>query len=299
MPRMIVIALLAWAAGAQMETQARAEDWVVDNIRGDDQADGQSRPFRTINRALRAAKRSDRILLTPNKDEPYREAISVQGGRNSGAPKKPFTIIGNGAVLDGSRAVPEEDWEYVSKGVFRVAPRFKSFQMMYIDGRPASRVIAPPEAVGLPELKEKQWCLFERYLYFRPKKTKLPRDYKIAYADKKAGITLYQVRNVLISDVTVQGYQLDGLNAHDSAFEVTLSGVTARGNARSGMSIGGASRVRLEGCLLGNNGTMQLRTEGASHTYLAETDLLSNTAPAIVNDGGGKVYGQNAADAQK
>ena len=75
MPRMIVIALLAGLVVAS----AKAEDWVVDNIRGDDQADGQTRPFRTINRALRAAKRSDRILLTPNKDEPYREAISVQG----------------------------------------------------------------------------------------------------------------------------------------------------------------------------------------------------------------------------
>lgn len=76
-------------------------------------------------------------------------------------------------------------------------------------------------------------------------------------ASQTVGITLYQVLNVEIQDLVVQGYQLDGVNAHDSAFNVKLVGLTCRGNGRSGISIGGALRVELEACLVGNNGEWQ------------------------------------------
>ena len=49
------------------------------------------------------------------------------------------------------------------------------------------------------------------------------------------GITLYKVRDVAIGDLTVQGFQLDGINAFDGAFDIQLSGVTCRGNGRSGI----------------------------------------------------------------
>ena len=58
------------------------------------------------------------------------------------------------------------------------------------------------------------------------------------------GITLYEVRNVVIRDLIVQGFQLDGINAHDGVFDALLKKVTCRGNARSGICVGGASRVR-------------------------------------------------------
>ena len=57
---------------------------------GDDGRDGRSAeasgaggPFRTIARALRAAGAGDRIILTKT-TEPYRESITLQGGRHSG-----------------------------------------------------------------------------------------------------------------------------------------------------------------------------------------------------------------------
>jgi hypothetical protein len=114
------------------------------------------------------------------------------------------------------------------------------------------------------------------------------------------GITLYEVRHVVIRDLIVQGFQLDGINAHDGVFGASFIGVTCRGNARSGISVGGASRVRVEGCVVGNNGAAQVRTEGYSHTRVINSHLLDNTAPPVVREGGTVhvVEGAGAEDQQ-
>jgi hypothetical protein len=70
---------------------------------------------------------------------------------------------------------------------------------------------------------------------------------------------------------------------------VRLVGITARGNGRSGISLGGSSRADLEACLVGNNGLAQVRTEGWSHTRLINCTLLENTAPAVVRTENSKV----------
>jgi hypothetical protein len=97
---------------------------------------------------------------------------------------------------------------------------------------------------------------------------------------------MYEVRMVVVRDLVIQGFQLDGVNAHDGVFNGTLQGLNCRGNGRSGISVGGASRVRIESCLVGNNGAAQVRTEGYSRTHLVGCDVLDNTAPRIVQDGG-------------
>jgi hypothetical protein len=97
---------------------------------------------------------------------------------------------------------------------------------------------------------------------------------------------LYEVRHVSISDLVVQGFQLDGVSAPDNAFEVALIGLTARGNGRSGISVSGASRVLIQACLVGNNGAAQVRTEGPSHTRIVNCDLVdSPDAPALIREG--------------
>ena len=80
----------------------------------------------------------------------------------------------------------------------------------------------------------------------------------------------------------------DGINAHDNVFGATVLGVVARGNGRSGISVGGASRVTIEASLVGNNGTAQIRTEGFSETKLKNNDLINDdpNAPALVSEGG-------------
>ena len=275
-----------------------ARDIHVDNIGGSDLADGSSErtACRTIERALRAAQKGDRIVLT-NSGQPYRESVTLQAGRHSGTSDRPFIIIGNGATLEGSAAVPEHAWKHAHGNVFRFSPRLKSYQLLFLDGRPADRVPVDRSAKDLPDLKPRQWCLFERQIYFCVEEDRLPHQYDLSHSALPVGITMYEVRNVVIRDLVVQGFQLDGINAHDSVMGATLRGVTCRGNARSGISVCGASRVRIEGCLVGNNGAAQVRTEGHSHTHIAHSDLLDNTAPPLVREGG-KVYMDGAENGQ-
>lgn len=288
---LIFAACLMFAAG--LAGSAAARDIYVDNRSGDDRNDGSvvksnstgTGPCRTIARALRAAQKGDRIVLAGNDGEPYRESITVQGGDNSGTLAEPLVIVGNGAVLDGSQPVPHDGWEHVAGDVFRFRPHRLAFQQLFLNDRPAVRQPLADD-FEMPKLEPLEWCLFEQAIHFRTEPFHSPQDYNLTHAALPVGITLYQVRHVVIRDLTVQGFQLDGVNAHDSAFDVLLYNLTARGNGRSGVSVGGASRVRIEACLIGNNGAAQLRTEGYSHTQVINSDLLDNTAPPVVQDGG-------------
>ena len=118
-----------------------ARDIFVDNMAGDDLLDGTLPtntspgigPMHTITRALRAAGAGDRIILA-NTGEPYRESVSLVGSRHSGNPVGPFRIEGNGAVLDGTAAVPPEAWQWFRGDVFRFQPPKKQFQQLFLDG---------------------------------------------------------------------------------------------------------------------------------------------------------------------
>jgi hypothetical protein len=276
-----------------LAAEAGARDLFVDNRAGDDRFDGTNPtpqgggigPFQTITRALRAVERGDRIILA-NTGEPYRESITFQGAAHSGLSYQDLRLWGNGAVLEGSAPIPRDAWQPVGQGIWRFSPRYKSHQLLFLDGRPAERVLVEPGELTLPTLEPLQWCLFDRHIYFRPEQGKAPGEYALDHSALTVGITLHDVRRVTISDLTIQGFQLDGINAHDNVFGATLDGLTCRGNARSGISVGGASRVRIQQCVVGNNGAAQLRTEGHCVVQLVDCQLLDNTAPAIVREGG-------------
>jgi hypothetical protein len=276
-----------------LATEGLAADIYVDNLAGDDRFDGASPtlqgggrgPFRTIRRALRSASGGQRIHVA-NTGTAYRESISLQGGNHSGSEQRPFELIGNGAVLEGAAPVPPRFWQHVGAEVYRFAPPLKSYQMLFLDGIPAERVAVQPGDGQVPALQPLQWCLFQRHIYFRPAEGRSPDQHAISYCHLPVGITLYEVRGVVVRDLIVQGFQLDGINAHDGVFDAILRGVVCRGNARSGVSVGGASRMHIDDCILGNNGTAQLRTEGYSYTRVTNSHLLDNAAPAVVRDGG-------------
>jgi hypothetical protein len=281
--------LLLWSPAAGREI-------VVDNVAGDDRFTGEAArdpggiggPVRTLAKALRLAGSGDTIVLVKN-DKPYRESFSLTGSRHSGTPQQPFTIRGNGAILDGSAPAPAEKWESYKEAIFRLRGRPTGYSQLFIDGRPAVRVFAPQSAKSPPEMQPRQWCSVGGRVYFCVGKTKLPGDYKLSYAHDPAGITLFHVEYVLIKDLTVQGFQVDGISLYNSAREIRLSNVTCRGNGRSGVAVGGASRLAIEGSLLGNNGQAQLLALPYSEVDVRGSHLLSNSAPAVV-DQGGRVY---------
>ena len=289
MPRTFLISLTMFAAA----TAAGARDIYVNNIAGDDRQAGHAErptstgtgPCRTIARALRGAERGDQVILA-NTGVPYRESITLEGGRHSGYPSRPFVIRGNGAILDGSWQVPATAWEHARDEIFRFQPHRTAYQQLFLDDIPVERVEVAAGALKLPELEPLTWCLFDRQIHFRPEKDKLPQQYNLAFAGSQTGVTLYKCERVIIEDLIVQGFQLDGINAHEGVFQSQLIRVTARGNGRSGISIGGASRVKLDACVAGNNGAAQIRTEGWSSVELVACDLIDTSAPGLVREGG-------------
>ena len=242
-------------------------------------------PTKSIRKALSIASYGDRIVIA-NTGEPYRECVSLQTSRNSGSISYPFVIEGNGAILDGSGPIPVESWEGAGADVLSFQPRpLKSFQQIFLDGKPAERVDIDDRG-SLKDLQAKQWCRIGQRLYFRSEKGMSPAEYDLQQSIHCVGITLYGVQNVEIRNLIVQGFQIDGISVADNAFDCKLIGVTARGNGRSGISVGGASRVVIDSSVIGDNGMSQIRTEGWSHTVVMDSELLDQSAPAFVMDGG-------------
>ncbi|MBA2117938.1 right-handed parallel beta-helix repeat-containing protein [Bremerella alba] len=273
-----------------LNSTARGAEIYVDNVRGDDRnrgnsleySEGVSGPIASLTKALRIARKGDRIIVT-NTGVPYRESITLQGGNNSGWASTPLTIEGNGAVLDGRAPVPVDGWKHVQGDVYCFAPTYKTYQQLYLDDRPAVRAVVDAME-QLDTLKPLEWCLTNGMIFFRTEKDRGPGSYRLTFSARRTGITLYEVRNVKILNLTVQGFQLDGINVHSNCYDIELVGITSRGNGRSGVSVGGASRATITGSLLGDNGTVQLRGEGFSKTTVIDSTLLENTAPATFRE---------------
>jgi hypothetical protein len=279
-----------------LSSPAVGRDVVVDNVNGNNRFTGQQvrdqggtgGPVRTLAKALQLAGPGDTIILLKN-DAPYRESISLTGSRHSGDAQQPFTLRGNGAILDGSAPAPAKLWEHHNAAIFRLRSAPMGSPQLFLDGRPAVRAFVAQGAKSLPEMQPRQWCALDGRVYFCVEKGKLPGDYKLSYAHDQTGITLFHVEHVRIVDLTVQGFLVDGISLYNSARDVTLSNVTCRGNGRSGIAVGGASDAAIDGSLLGNNGQAQLLTLPHSEAHVRDTHLLSNTAPGWVGKGG-RVY---------
>jgi hypothetical protein len=270
---------------------ASARDIYVDNVNGDDRRGGtlpvsqgeSGGPCRSIAKALRIAQPSDRIIIA-NTGEPYRECISVQGGRHSGSDIYPFQIIGNGATLDGRISLAENEWEYVAANVFRTRPPLMSYQQLFLGDAIAVRRFV--QNGKFPALEPLQWVLLDGWIYFRVEQDKLPQAYDLSCCGMQAGITVYDVHDVIISDLVIRGYQLDGINCHDTVTRSDLLNLKCIENGRSGISIGGASRVRVDTCTAAGNGEAQMRVEGFCIVQTVGNTFDAASAPAIVREGG-------------
>jgi hypothetical protein len=289
----LCLAALALACGSLLAARpALARDLFVDNVAGDDLFDGGAArnvghgigPVRTLAKALRLAEASDRIVLA-NTGQPYHESVSLVGSRHSGTPRRPFVIQGNGAVLDGSRPVDRHRWEHVADDVYRFRPERLHFQQLFVHGRPAVRRPLDQFSWRRPELEVGEWLLDGRHLYFRTESGQIPDAHQPRYAAFTVGLTLYKVEHVVIEDLVVQGFQLDGINVHDSRGPCILVGLTCRGNGRSGIAVCGASQAVIEACLIGDNGQCQVWLEGPSETLIENCEVLPESGPRWLIDG--------------
>ncbi len=286
----LVVALAGLVALGHAEAWAR--DIFVNNQIGDDAKNGRAPqhlsattgPVRTIAQALKICQSGDRIVLAKT-DQPYRESLSLCTARHCGTPDRPFVIDGNGAVLEGAEPVPPQAWRHWHARVFRFRPVRLDGHILFLEGKPAPR-FRPKSEDQLRELPPGHWALWGAWVYFAVHPGRLPQQYPISYCVRPAGITLYQVHDVVILNLTIQGFRLDGVHVADRVRRCTLGGLLCRGNGRSGVFVGGAAQVHLLSSLVGNNAQAQLMLQGYAQVQLEDCDLIDHPqAPAIRQEG--------------
>ncbi len=286
--RLAAIALVLILA---IDSYASARDIFVNNILGDDRRGGTIAevidagigPCRSIAKALRIAHPGDRIVVA-NTGQAYRESLTVQGPRHSGFERFPTVISGNGATIDGSMSLSSAIWEFAGETMFRTRPINKSSQQLFLGGE--SVVRKQPLPGEFPKLAPREWCLFQGWIYFAVEPSKLPQDYDLSCCGEQVGITLYNVHDVIIEDFDVRGFWLDGINCHDNVSRADIIRINALDNGRSGISVGGCSKVRVDTCAAVDNGQAQVRLEGVCQVQLLDSTLDPTSAPPIVKEGG-------------
>ena len=160
--------------------------------------------------------------------------------------------------------------------------------MLFCRGRSIAPRPLPQATAYPPRLAPLEWCAIEGTIYFAVERDKLPPAYQLSYAALPTGITLYDVDQVTIRNMTVRGFRDDGIAAAEGARNVLLANVTCTANGQFGVAVrGGASA--LNACKLFGNGLSQLMTFANSETHLDANELTADTAPAWT-DWGGRVY---------
>lgn len=284
----------ALALAALLGSEVLARDIFVDNLGGDDRNTGRALqsegkgtgPVRTINKALRLCMPGDSIILTPHELEPYRESITLTGHYHSGTTQSPVRIIGNGAVLDGLAPVENAPWEPVGKDLYAVTPRLVNPQTVFFGTKQAPKPLSRQEIAAGKSPAAGQWYLQGGQLFLKCDKDSAPDFLRPQIANYTVGITLVDVHDVEISDLKVRGFQIDGINAHDNVTRTNLTRVTVEGCGRSGISVGGCSRVLIDSCDCQGNLQAQLRTEGFCEVQLYDNKFGDDASTAIVKQGG-------------
>jgi hypothetical protein len=242
--------LVTFAALGALTGALRAATIYVDTRQGEDRFDGLSPvpisdvsgPVLTLQRAAQIADGGDTIVLA-NNGTPYYGSFSLVGDRHSGGEALPFEVEGNGAVISGARPVPADLWRLVGTDTWRITPIRKAFYQLILNDQAVPEIACPRDAVQLPDLPARHWCAWRGAVYYRAALGDDPRRMRFALADEEVGLTLLDVHDVVVRNVTFRHFRLDGVNAHDRCRSVVLDGVTCEQNGRAGITAAGTSQM--------------------------------------------------------
>ncbi len=260
-----------------------AEVIYVDNFQGDDAFDGSTAtpinptdgPVKTIRRGLQLLRPGGSLSIA-NQGLPYYESMEIVGGKLSGGPLSPLVIEGNGAELNGSFPVPSTGWRNVGENLWQFTPFRKGSYLLIQDNKALPEIILPPNTRMLPEIPEGQWAAWKGSIYLRTSSLEVPAELNLWFAVRSMGVTLYEVHDVVVRNLKVRHFRMDGFNAHDRCKNVVLENITAEENGRTGVTAAGTSFITLQKPVIQNNGRHSvLITEKAG----VQIDDETNVAP--------------------
>jgi len=280
-PVLIASALLV----ATVASPLSAKTIYVDNRVGLDVNDGTAPtitgilagPVRSLERA--------RVLIAPgdvveiaNTGVPYYDSLRLIGGRRSGVASVPTVINGNGAVIDGSDPVDPVAWEPLGGGLWRLETAEKGWYRL-VRGEVALPEVPAPDAAAQPDPPRGRWAAWRGAIYYRAEPDEIPMNEPYRIATREAGVFFYGVHDVVVSDLTVRHFRLDGVNAHDQVRDVVVRDVTAESNGRAGFFVGGSAAVTISGGAARGNreASLLLRELGKADVR----DAVLDTEPVV------------------
>lgn len=276
----VVVALITSTASARV--------LFVNNRTGSDRADASSLeivgpvagPVRSISRALELAAPGDTIYVT-NTGVPYYDSLSLVGRRLSGSALRPFRILGNGSILTGAMTLPPTAWQEVGIDVWKVVPYRKGHFQLVRNGKALAEVkpSADKPWYRVPKLAAGEWCAFKGAIYFQAEKNTDPAEQNFAIARQECGITFLDVHDVLVEDLVIRHFRLDGVHLHDRSEGIALSNVGLIENGRAGLSVRGTSVADLAQTAVRGNRKFSVLIEEFGGVDLVGCDL--DVAPTV------------------
>ena len=256
----------------------------VSNVAGDDRANGLfpdirtavDGPVATLGRALQVARGGD-VIIVANTGIPYHESVQVDRPELASSDRPlaaseafvyrhqsykvddqtlgeyPLVIDGQGAVLRGTRRLPAEVWQRVGADTYRYQPYRKGHYQVVVDGALASEVPPDRTQTAPPQLEPLQWCAVRGFVYFRVEPRRYVNQYEIEAPAFDIGLGLHNARNVVVRNLTIEQFRLDGIHVSGNCRNVRLENVRSTGNGRCGLTVTGTSQVQASALDLAGN----------------------------------------------
>ncbi|MBA3315159.1 MAG: right-handed parallel beta-helix repeat-containing protein [Planctomycetota bacterium] len=264
---------------------ASAKVIYVNNRTGDDVHDGTSPevgaaragPVRSLTRARVLIGPGDEVEIA-NTGDPYFDSLRLIGGRASGVASHPTVVRGNGAILDGSETIDPNDWVALGNGLWRLDPKRKGWFRLVRSSEVVTEA-AHADSAGLPNPAAGSWAAWRGSIYYRALAEELPPLEPYRLATREAGIFFYGVHDVIVENLTVRHFRLDGVNAHDQTRRVLLQNVVSEKNGRSGVFVGGSSSIILQGGSTNDNREASLLIHERAKADVREVKL--DTQPVV------------------
>ena len=280
-----------------------ARDLYVDNLLGDDLStgetpqalEGREGPVRTIAAALKLCRGSDTIHLA-NNPLPYFESISISGRKLFNLDLGGLTIDGHGATLSGVFRIPQGSWRHRAGGLWELHPHRKAhYQLVRFDRAvPEFQFELLPRQ--LPILPPGTWAAWRGVIFYQVQPEEgSPENLPLGLAAQEVGVTIHDVPNITIRNLTLRHYRLDGVNVHDRARGIVLQNVRSLENGRAGLAVAGSSQVLATDCQFSRNRVAAVLNSEVAETRLLQCELTpgQSGSPLLVR-GGRVVVGENS-----
>jgi len=237
----VVLATAGWSEARMIYVDSRVGNNAYDGTSAEP-VNAWVGPVRTLERAMQLVDCGDSLVLVDN-GTPYYGSLTMFGAKFSGTPDHPFYLHGGGAVVSGAKPIEPGAWVELGNNLWKITPVRKGWYQLVDNGEAVPRVeitVAPAE---LPDVPVGSWGVHKGTIYYRSKTQDTPRQHDFALAETATGLTLLGVRNVVVSDLTLRHFRVDGINAHNRCENVQFNNVSCVENGRAGIVVSGTSQI--------------------------------------------------------